>query len=101
MVNSLPLPLRIGNGMVAPTLLKFGGMSASPVPIFHPNIQPRVAPGGDLKIFKIRRSLLPLLGLLAVQDKINHVSIQPLYKMTEIQYQQNIRFSRQLWHIHK
>jgi hypothetical protein len=24
-------------------------MSASPVPIFHPNIQPRVAPGGDLK----------------------------------------------------
>lgn len=53
------------------------------------------------KKFKIRRSLLPLLGLLAVQDKINHVSVRPLYKMTEIQYQQNIRFSRQLWHIHK
>jgi RHS repeat-associated protein len=91
--------LRIGGGMVN-QVDKKAGMSTSPSPRFsNVYIQGNVD-SGKWHIFKIRRSLLPLLGLRAFDDSPGHVSIQPLYKMTEIQYQQNIIFSRQLWHLH-
>jgi RHS repeat-associated protein len=92
-------PLLNVNGNVEFNLNIGGGMSATPVPLpsnLAENIENDILKG-KRTIFRIKRTTLVSLGLIAVDDKPGHVAVKPLSEMSVENYQNRIRSTQQLW----
>ena len=89
-------PLRNEDGSVSPGYNK-GGMSASIIPSFPDPIINEKINMNKLVVFKIKIDDLVKSGLIVDTDGGTHISIQPMIKMSEEQYQLNIQLTRKLW----